>query len=748
MTLFRRQILFLLFFISGFSSLVYQVVWTRMAFATFGIIAPVLSVVISVFMLGLCIGAWAGGRSIAWLANKTRSSAIVFYMSTELMIGMSAFAVPLLFGVSEKMLLVAGEMDSFRYLVLSAVLLSVSILPWCVCMGATFPFMMAYVREQDQGNSESFSFLYVANVLGAMIGTLVTAFVLVELFGFSQTLAIAAVGNFSIALISGCLARTAGKPCRATTAQPESSASAVQPIQNHPRVPLGRWILFSTGFASMAMEVVWSRAFTPVLRTQVYSFALIVFAYLGATFLGSLLYRRGIRTNSLWNVAKLMPIAAVAAFLPIIVNDLPFLKGIGKVSGYLSSALLILSITPLCAALGYLTPSLIDQDGKGDPAQTGNAYALNVLGCILGPLVASYILLPCLGEHYALIFLGLPFLAFYLITSNALSSGARTATAVLAILALAWSLVGPKDLAACMTQIGCPIETRRDYAASVIAAGVNRHKQLFVNGIGVTELTPETKFMSHLPLAFHVGKPQSALIICFGMGTSFRSALSWDVDTIAVELVPSVKESFGFFHSDAAQLEANPRGHIIVDDGRRYLKRTSRMFDVVVTDPPPPVEAAGSSLLYSEEFYALVKQHLNSNGIVQVWFPGGEMKTTQAVLRSLQESFPYVKCFRGINGRGAHMLASMQPFQKLTTAQVASAMPATAARDLLEWSGSSNLVGYLDEVLARRISTGPLLNSDPSIRVTDDQPYNEYFFLRRSRLFSPLSFARRISSNP
>jgi spermidine synthase len=748
MTLFRRQILFLLFFVSGFSSLVYQVVWTRMAFATFGITAPVLSVVISVFMLGLCIGAWAGGRSIEWLTTKTRSSAIVFYMSTELMIGMSAFAVPVLFGASERILLAAGEMDSLRYLVFSAVLLSVSILPWCVCMGATFPFMMAYVREQDRRNSESFSFLYVANVLGAMIGTLVTAFVLVELFGFSQTLGIAAAGNFSIALISGCLARTARKPCNVTAAQTASSPSAIKPIQIFARPSLGRWILFSTGFASMAMEVVWSRAFTPVLRTQVYSFALIVFAYLGATFLGSLLYRRSLRNNSLCSVAKLMPVAAVAAFLPIIVNDLPLLTVIGRVSGYLGSALLILSITPLCAALGYLTPSLIDQDGKGDPAQTGNAYALNVLGCILGPLFASYVLLPWLGERYALIFLGLPFLAFYLITSNALSIGFRAATTLLAVVALVWSLIAPRDLAALLTRMGCPIETRRDYAASVISAGANRHKQLFVNGIGVTELTPETKFMSHLPLAFHFGKPESALIICFGMGTSFRSALSWNIDTTAVELVPSVKESFGFFHSDASQLEANPKGHIVVDDGRRYLKRTSKMFDVIVTDPPPPVEAAGSSLLYSEEFYALVKQHLNPNGIIQVWFPGGEAKIAQAIVRSLQESFPYVQCFRGINGRGAHMLASMQPLQNLTTAQVASAMPAAAAHDLLEWSDSPNLVRYLDHVLAAPISAAALLNSDPSIRVTDDQPYNEYFFLRRSRLFTPFSSARRISSNP
>ena len=189
MSLLQRKLLFLLFFLSGFSSLVYQVVWTRIAFASFGIIAPVVSVVISVFMLGLSLGAWLGGRSIEALTTKTRSSAIVFYMLTELVIGIGALVVPMLFAMSGEVLLSAGQMDSFRYLSLSALLLGLSILPWCVCMGATFPFMMAYVREQDAQNTESFSLLYLANVLGAMSGTLVTALVLVEFSDSSRRFA-------------------------------------------------------------------------------------------------------------------------------------------------------------------------------------------------------------------------------------------------------------------------------------------------------------------------------------------------------------------------------------------------------------------------------------------------------------------------------------------------------------------------------------------------------------------------------
>src|SRR5271166_458930 len=100
-----RRILFFLFFVSGFSSLVYQMVWTRLAFASFGIITPVLSVVLSVFMLGLSVGAWAGGRIIPCLVRKTHFSAIYFYGAAELVIGLGALATPGLFAVGRRCLL-------------------------------------------------------------------------------------------------------------------------------------------------------------------------------------------------------------------------------------------------------------------------------------------------------------------------------------------------------------------------------------------------------------------------------------------------------------------------------------------------------------------------------------------------------------------------------------------------------------------------------------------------------------------
>ena len=735
MNQFTRRVLFFLFFFSGFASLVYQVVWTRMAFAAFGIITPVLSVVLSVFMLGLALGSWAGGRFIAAFVRKTGLSAAVFYGGAELLIGLGAFAVPKLFVVSEHLLLPTGQMDSFSYLACSALALAISIFPWCVCMGTTFPFMMSYVRELDARNTESFSFLYLANVLGAMTGTFCTAVMFVENLGFRHTLWVAAAANFTIAFISACLAweqqQQKKTPMVGAEARVEAPASA-----GDSQAGLVRLILFSTGFLAMAMEVVWSRAFAVVLKTQVYSFAMIVFTYLGATFLGSLIYRRDLRRGRVVSKGTLFSALAITAFLPVLANDPRILsEQFWSGSIHPASALILLgSICPFCALLGYLTPGLIDEYAAGQPRRAGQAYAINVLGCILGPLVGCYLLLPWVSERCSLILLALPFIAFWLALCRSQSWLRRVSFGSVLTAVLVGTTYFSEDFEDALFKQTKNTFVHRDYMASVTSFGSDRNdKWLLVNGIGMTRLTPITKFIAHLPLAFHRGQPKSMLVICFGMGTTYRSALSWDIDTTVVELVPSVTRAFGFYHADAEKFVNNPNGHIIIDDGRRYLSRCGKKFDIIVVDPPPPVEAAGSSLLFSTDFYTLARQHLNTNGIVQMWFPGGggEYLTAQAVMRSIHESFPYVRGFPSVEGWGIHLLASMEPIENLNPAQLADRMPASAKKDLLEWNNSQDAAAYLGQVTTNEYSIPSVLNPDLNVQVTDDRPFNEYFLLRR-----------------
>src|SRR5579863_2262300 len=115
MTRFTRIVLFLLFLVSGFCGLLYQIVWLRMAFASFGVITSVLSVVVSVFMLGLFVGSWAAGRWIERLTGRLGVSAIHLYAMSEGMIALGAWGVPWLFAIGERLLLAAGERNSYAY---------------------------------------------------------------------------------------------------------------------------------------------------------------------------------------------------------------------------------------------------------------------------------------------------------------------------------------------------------------------------------------------------------------------------------------------------------------------------------------------------------------------------------------------------------------------------------------------------------------------------------------------------------
>ncbi len=200
-------------------------------------------------------------------------------------------------------------------------------------------------------------------------------------------------------------------------------------------------------------------------------------------------------------------------------------------------------------------------------------------------------------------------------------------------------------------------------------------------------------------------------------------------------MVPSVKDALPYFWDDAAGVIKNPRGRIIVDDGKRFLQRTKERFDVILLDPPPPVEAAGSSLLYSRDFYRLAKERLSPKGILQQWIPFQPHRDEEAILcavaRSLAEEFPHVRAFRSIGGLGCHFLASRDPLPPVTAAELARRMPPAAQQDFLEWVPNTSAQDYWANFLSREIPLQALLSDTPAERISDDRPFNEYFLIRR-----------------
>jgi spermidine synthase len=712
---------FLFFLISGFCSLVYEVIWLRLGMAKFGVTTPMVSIVLSVFMAGLGLGSWGGGKFIRRFDRAPGSMPLRLYGLLELFIGISGFAAPATIEAGYRLLRDTGRglaWGSPVYYVASGAWVAVALLPWCTCMGATFPFAMAAIRRMHGEDSEhSFSYLYLANVLGAILGTLIPAFVLIELLGFRGTLHVASALNFLLA--AGVFLVSIGAVSAPASAVERRVASVL------PANATGiLWLLFATGLCSMAMEVIWIREFTVYLGNVVYAFAAILAMYLGATFTGSYVYRSRVQADDAdrGNVAWVM--LGLIALLPLLFADprLPLPELQYTVAGFGYGAIRAgLGVTLFSGMVGFLTPMLVDRWSSGDPDRAGRAYAVNVIGSILGPLVAGFAVLPWAGERWGLCVVALPLFVIGLRMHS--KRPLYFACVALSVLLAAFT----RDYG---TKFPHRVELR-DYAATVIATGEGMDKRILVNGTGMTVLTPITKVMAHLPLSM-LGRPaKNALVICFGMGTTFRSVMSWGIQTTAVELIPSVPKVFGYFHPDGPALLGSPLAQMVIDDGRRYLERSPDTYDLIAVDPPPPVSAPTSSLLYSQEFYAIIKPHLRQGGIVQVWFPGGDAATLASVARAFRNAFPYVRTFESIAGWGIHFLGRMEPFPEWNGSELAQRIPARAAVDLVEWNEGTTPPEMMDNVLSGEKRVSDLIGVDASEPpIGDDRPVNEYFLLR------------------
>src|SRR5271165_2708185 len=552
---------FAFFFISGFCSLLYEVIWLRLAMAQFGVTSALVSIVLSMFMAGLGLGSWGSGRLIRKYGDTLNVPVLRIYALTELVIACSAVIVPheLLWG--RTLLEHTGLSSSGAYYLFSGVWVALTLVPWCAFMGATIPVGMLAIKNDFRSESpRSFSFLYLSNVLGAVAGaTLPLLFI--ELLGFRGTLKIGAALNVLIALSAMALTlrrQAVEAPIKFVEDSRVTSAPVLSPRSRKPLL-----LLFATGFTSMGMEVVWIRQYTPYLGTMVYAFAAILACYLAATFLGSRIYRLWSRKYER-EAILVWALLGVTAFLPVLATNPDF--NFSKLSR------LAIGIIPFSCILGFVTPMLVDRWSEGDPDRAGHAYAINIIGCLMGPLLSGFMLLPLMSERWVLFVLALPWLAIGL--RPGWSSIGEVTTAVpiwqrvssYAIVLLAVVMVFTNKS---FEDQYNPTGILRDNTATSIATGKGMQKHLLVNGVGMTGLSPATKMMAHLPLSFLDHPPKDALVVCFGMGTTYRSMLSWGIPVTAVELVPGVPRLFWYFHADAAALLRSPNSTVVIDDGRR-----------------------------------------------------------------------------------------------------------------------------------------------------------------------------------
>ena len=538
-----------------------------------------------------------------------------------------------------------------------------------------------------------------------------------------------------------------------------------------PRPRIALVVAFVSGLTSLAYQVLWTRLLASGSGNYAYVFTLILVVFLTGIAIGAVLFtvvRRWIRhpVALLARTNIVIGVLALAGVVFVLSKPFQYTVQQGRIDGIIgvlfSQALLVVLPATIVMGLSFPASSALVAGRSGKIATSaGLLLAANTLGAIVGTFVVPFFVIPAIGAPDAIgvialinVTLGLA-LAYAAPIRSAVGRvttyGVGAVTAVVLVVALATSgiLVDP-SVANIANRNGELFASREDEIASVQAGSVNGFKQLWVTGASMTALTVDARLMVTLPL---IARPDSkdALIVCFGMGSGFRSSIISGLTTDAVELVPSVPSMFGYYFPDAAEIRANPSGHVIIADGRNHMELTDKRYDIIVTDPPPPVEASGITVISSLEYYRAGHDRLTPGGIMMQWVSYGmTVDELQAHVRTFADVFPEVLVLRSPGNYGFFLLGSDQPM----ALEDRSVREVLARPGILEdisgaydspaktADGWAALIPRLPWLTGAQVASfagsGPL--------VTDDRPLPEYFLLRRtfgekSPLVSPQSLA-------
>ena len=730
------------------SGLMYQVVWVRTLTRYLGTTTAATATVLCVFMGGLAIGALIGGKIADQMENR-----LVGYVIIEVGIALTALLSSL------AMISVLGEVyvdfyplfgNNYLFLTIVRIIFSmICLLIPTVLMGSTLPLLVALITHHKYYFQYGLGRLYSINTFGAVLGVLLTGFFLLGALGERSSLHFAAFFN----LVAAVLALHVDKYVKrggGISSKPHPALQEAAVPKSYP-FSIRFWsgiTIFISGFTALAYEILWTRLLMLPLKTSIYAFSVMLGLFLAGIAFGSWL-----STKSL--VSKERPVSTFAIIEILIgfftLSGMFVYTAIGRMSmgftghyfwGIATSAAMIL---PVAIAFGWQFPVAVRccmSDSTAPGKETGWAYSANTLGSILGSIAAGFMLIPLVGTAKAMVILGLLNIilggVLFLASPKEERGNLPLAGALFAVcfFVLIFQVGNPYKTVMIerVSKIFSPNAKMFDFfegvAGTTVPAGIPQHpfaRRLFINGVGMTILVSETKLMAHLPMAL-VPVPKRVLVICFGMGTTVRSATRFSerpVHIDAVDIVPRVFDSFGFFHDDAEKVKEQPNIHLHAEDGRNFLTVRKDLYDVITIDPSPPIYSAGTVNLYAREFLELCKSRISKQGVVCLWLPPGPVSELVMIMKTFVNVFPGASLWGGLTFPGLYLIGGYRSFGQTPESLERLADTLSTIADLSEWEDH-----YKDKsVLKQLYLLGPedlskIVKKVPE--VTDDRPYTEF----------------------
>jgi spermidine synthase len=664
-------------FFSGIGALIFETLWLRLSGLAFGNSIWAASLILSSFMAGLALGNALGASS-----TIQRWRPLHFYAVLEVLVGLFGctvvFVLPVLGDALRPLWQTLWNYQpallGLRFVISFLVLLVPT-----TAMGLTLPVIIEdpLLRQTDFGRA--IGFLYGSNTLGAMAGAVIGEAYLIRAFGLYGT-SLAAGATVWIAAILALLLAKAGAISAPRQVRSEESRSLFFPLRFEAdyRPPWRLlFVSFGTGLIFLALEVIWFRFLRLYVASSPTAFAIMLAVALAGIGFGGLLAGAVFRFSARPN--RILPALLLAATILVLLSYLVFPgelisapTGVFDLSWWQIAVLAAALMFPVALLSGVIFPCIAAeiQAGVGDRMNsTGIATLFNTTGAAIGPLIASFLLLPGLGYQWSLICCAAGYALLSILVADPATCSLRRPVGM--IVAALWValLIGIiffpyRRAEAHFEHASRPYE--RDDQGHVLAHVVKRvegtsdtwqllrrdlfgepyYYRLLSDSFSMSATSPRNqrymRLFAYLPLAFDPGA-RDVLLLCYGCGVT-ADALTRKSTVERIDVVDIAKEVFALADSYAGINYSNPlhdpRVHRIVQDGRFFLQASPQQYDIISGEPPPP-KMAGAINLYTEEFFSLMRSRLKEGGIATFWLPINQLKVeeTKAILRAFHNAF-------------------------------------------------------------------------------------------------------------
>jgi predicted membrane-bound spermidine synthase len=671
------------FFASGFAALLYQVIWQRLLVLFSGADLYSVTIIVASFMGGMGVGHLAGGHVADRVSPRT---SLLCFAGAE-------FAIAL-FGFFSRPLYYDVLYDRFGAAPIPApalaLLLFISLLVPTFFMGASLPLLSRALASRLERAASVIGVLYGVNTLGAATGALVSTWVLLPRLGLDGSIRVGVLFNLLCALV--VLPAVAGFRSRISSEMQEVAPSGGPPSGGPSEMSLPFWIwacIFATsGLLALALEIVWFRVLAVTMKGTAFTFGTLLGVYLtglgAGALIGSAVSTRVPRPAVAF-LAVQAAIGAVAMFL--LTAFIRFADNVAPLWAYLGSyepldvraavngtgdaatflalyvgvpALLVLPPTLLMGVSFPILQRVVHTSLPRIGRRVGVLLLANVIGSMAGTALTGFLLLDRIGTAGTMRLLALVSGAFgvlaIVIALRSRNSPLRLPTVPVALLGAAavfvpLLVVMPPSGTLWAHLHGTVVEAMvyaEDGSGLSVVNTDGRNAIIYANGIGQGSMPygDVHTALGALPAFIHPS-PRTAAVIGLGSGDTVHAVAGRHeitrvtcVEIIRGELTTLTELRRRFPYGGLLNLIEDRRIEQVFGDGRIHLRRGG-VYDIIEADALRP-SSAYSGALYSDTYFALVREHLAPNGLAATWAP------TQRVYNTFIRAFPYVVAMPGI----------------------------------------------------------------------------------------------------